>query len=597
MNSLEDPNVNICTHCDRKITSYPSQFCRRKLHLHQNDHNETNEIRDRSIQLINIDPKLNEFIKETKDNSECCDDFVEWIPSQNLNDVKYLTKGGNSKIFSGNSDLLPIPLALKVIKDSDNIDDIINEFKMHHKCRNQNVIPFYGITKLPEENKYAMIMKYAKHEDLRKYIRKFFQKLTWTDKVEIIIKLSKALNSLHQMNLLHKDFHCKNILVDEDERIFLSDFGLCKPVDSELAQNSIQGVLPYIAPEVLKNKPYTKQSEVYSMSMIMWELTSNESPFSDKRHDKELAFAILNGLRPKIIEGTPDFYANIMKQCWNSDPSQRPDSSILPKLFEEMKELCKFINNKPNTVVLLSRNIPDSSEPNRVNTSKKKSDVDLAVEVGQGPLVEVRRLQGLLQEKENKIKELEIKKADLERTIDLLNKQIRGEEESEDSMKKDKPAKIDISIVKSEKEKESIKKFIEDVMDNNGEYDGDNEIILDSSEPNRINTSKKKGDVEFAVEMGQGLLVEVRRLQGLLREKENKIKELEINKANLERTIDLLNKQIRGEEEFEDSVKKLIEDAMDNNDDDYDDDNDPRYFTQTYNFSLEDLNQSYNNQF
>ncbi|RIA96933.1 meiotic cell cortex C-terminal pleckstrin homology-domain-containing protein [Glomus cerebriforme] len=66
---------------------------------------------------------------------------------------------------------------------------------------------------------------------------------------------------------------------------------------------------------------------------------------------------------------------------------------------------------------------------------KRKDDIELATEIGQGLLVEIRRLQALLQEKEERIKELEIDKADLERTIDLLNKQIRGKEESEERYK------------------------------------------------------------------------------------------------------------------------------------------------------------------
>ena len=81
--------------------------------------------------------------------------------------------------------------------------------------------------------------------------------------------------------------------------------------------------------------------------MMMWELTSNEPPFSNyPRHDKELVLdVVVHGIRPKIIEGTPEFYAKIMQQCWNSDPLQRPDASLLPKLFEEMMELCKVIDN------------------------------------------------------------------------------------------------------------------------------------------------------------------------------------------------------------------------------------------------------------
>ena len=74
--------------------------------------------------------------------------------------------------------------------------------------------------------------------------------------------------------------------------------------------NDVVGVLPYIAPEVLRSDPYTKQSEVYSLSMIMWELTSGKPPFSDYRHDLGLALSVIDGLRPEIIEGTSNFYAN-----------------------------------------------------------------------------------------------------------------------------------------------------------------------------------------------------------------------------------------------------------------------------------------------
>ena len=109
---------------------------------------------------------------------------------------------------------------------------------MHHKCRSQSVIPFYGITKAPERNEYAMVIRYAEHGDLRNYIRKIFPKLTWTNKAKILIKLSKALNSLHQTNLLHRDFHCKNILVDKDDTIFISDFELCQPIDSDIGKKN-----------------------------------------------------------------------------------------------------------------------------------------------------------------------------------------------------------------------------------------------------------------------------------------------------------------------------------------------------------------------
>src|ERR1700722_4867793 len=85
------------------------------------------------------------------------------------------------------------------------------------------------------------------------------------------------------------------------------------------------------------------------MSMIMWELTSNEYPFSNNCHDINFALAVLNGLRPEITKETPKLYAEIMKRCWSSDPSQRPDASTLPELFEELKKLCN--NGDDNTAL------------------------------------------------------------------------------------------------------------------------------------------------------------------------------------------------------------------------------------------------------
>ncbi|CAB5365182.1 unnamed protein product [Rhizophagus irregularis] len=382
MNLSKDSKFTICTHCNHIITSYvgQNQICLRKFHSshssQNNQKNKSNVTATRSIQTNKVNKyenklidttgnsKLDEFIEETQNNSKYCDDFIEWIPNNYLENVNHLAKGGNSNIFCGTWNLT-IPLAIKSIKDTG--DQFLNEFKMHHKCRSQSVIPFYGITKIPGRNEYAMVIRRAKYGDLRNYIRDFFPKLTWADRIEILINISKALKHIHEMNLIHRDFHCKNVLVDENRSILICDFGLCTPVDLEIASDKkIQGVLPYIAPEVLRNKPYTKKSEVYSLSMIMWELTSNEPPFSDHPHDKYLAIQIVKGQRPDIIKETPNFYAKFMEQCWDPDPSKRPDSSDLPELFEEMMVLCKNLKyDKVSPNFSLIRNIERKTESDK----------------------------------------------------------------------------------------------------------------------------------------------------------------------------------------------------------------------------------------
>src|SRR6266540_1847840 len=114
------------------------------------------------------------------------------------------------------------------------------------------------------------------------------------------------------------------------------DLGLCKPMkyfESTFKKNDIYGVLPFVAPEILRGKPYTPASDIYSFSMIMWEFTSGFPPFDDIEHGFQLSLNICNGKRPKIIENTPQCYIDLMKKCWNEDPLKRPDAFEIKKII------------------------------------------------------------------------------------------------------------------------------------------------------------------------------------------------------------------------------------------------------------------------
>ncbi|POG76971.1 kinase-like domain-containing protein, partial [Rhizophagus irregularis DAOM 181602=DAOM 197198] len=110
---------------------------------------------------------------------------------------------------------------------------------------------------------------------------------------------------------------------DDFNEVFIIDLGLCKPIsDLQDSVNEIYGVLPYMAPEILRRNPYTPASDIYSFSMIMWEFTSGIPPFNHEAHDLDLILDICNQeKRPKIVENTPKCYIDLMKKCWDSEPS------------------------------------------------------------------------------------------------------------------------------------------------------------------------------------------------------------------------------------------------------------------------------------
>lgn len=188
-------------------------------------------------------------------------------------------------------------------------------------------------------------MRYVKEGDLRKYVFSNLDDISWENRVDILWSVATDLRTLHLTDLVHRDLHSGNVLLGSERRSFIADFGLaCK--DGQDQEGDAKGVLPYVAPEVLCCKPYTKATDVYSFGIIMWEFTSHKPPFCDRAYDHNLAIEILGGLRPSTIKGTPECYVRLMKQCWNHEPANRP---IAPFLVETLEKWHQVLSGKYKT--------------------------------------------------------------------------------------------------------------------------------------------------------------------------------------------------------------------------------------------------------
>ncbi|RIB19916.1 kinase-like domain-containing protein [Gigaspora rosea] len=96
----------------------------------------------------------------------------------------------------------------------------------------------------------------------------------WKDKLNLLQCIASDLQIIHSHDLIHRDLHSGNILLDNFKSAYIADLGLSITANIELKRNSdrICGILPYIAPEVLNNRQYTKASDIYSFGIIMWEI-------------------------------------------------------------------------------------------------------------------------------------------------------------------------------------------------------------------------------------------------------------------------------------------------------------------------------------
>ncbi|GES91077.1 kinase-like domain-containing protein [Rhizophagus clarus] len=235
---------------------------------------------------------------------------LKWIPYDKFKNIEYLDKGGFSTIYKATYNNKEIVLkCFSYLNNSDeSLREFLNEWKIIYSP--WAVINIFGFTKNPNTLDYMLIMEYANEGNLRKCLTEVT--LTWKQKLFMLYKILASLNTIHGKNLIHYDFHDGNILCIKYQILsikyqnirdiygsYISDYlGSYQSATSFL--ENIYGVIPFIAPEVLRGKPYTPASE-----------------------------------RPEINENTPQWYIDLMKECWDVDPLKRPSASKIIYIIEK----------------------------------------------------------------------------------------------------------------------------------------------------------------------------------------------------------------------------------------------------------------------
>ncbi|UZO04915.1 uncharacterized protein OCT59_025277 [Rhizophagus irregularis] len=220
------------------------------------------------------------------------DIVFEWIPYSQLDDIKKIGEGDfAAEVYSAiwKNGMLYYDysiheykrtqnkkVTLKYLYNSQNITNVfINKvkaysIKKYDDYAGNNVLKIYGISQSPNTKDYIMVLDYAKGGNFDHWVYKNYRNFNWSYKLTTLWNIIKGLEEIHQKQLVHNDFHTGNILLNvlyvnnlNDNSIYVSDMGLCGKAD-DVNQNNIYGVMPYVAPEVLKGKPYTQAADIYS---------------------------------------------------------------------------------------------------------------------------------------------------------------------------------------------------------------------------------------------------------------------------------------------------------------------------------------------
>lgn len=171
-----------------------------------------------------------------------------------------------------------------------------------------------------------MVMEYVDGPDLKQYIHDN-SPLDLHEVIRIMDQILSAVALAHKHNVIHRDLKPQNILMDKRGNVKIADFGIAVALNqSSITQtNSVMGSVHYMSPEQTRGGMVTKQSDIYSLGIILYELITGKVPFDG---DTPVAIALKHAQEPipsirKNDPEVPQALENVVLKATSKDPRDR----------------------------------------------------------------------------------------------------------------------------------------------------------------------------------------------------------------------------------------------------------------------------------
>ncbi|KAJ7714230.1 kinase-like domain-containing protein [Mycena olivaceomarginata] len=190
-----------------------------------------------------------------------------------------------------------------------------------------NLLPFFGIYYL-EKSRLCLVSPWMENGDIARYLK---NNSVGVNRLTLVLDVGLGLKHLHSLKLVHGDLKAINILVTRSGRAVLADFGLSSLTYSKVLTSASTvkrgGTVRWQAPELLiKGERNSFCSDVYAFSCVCYEIFTGDLPFCDFPTDGAVLFQVLQGQRPRRSPSIPNDVWNLMVECWEETPAERPSA-------------------------------------------------------------------------------------------------------------------------------------------------------------------------------------------------------------------------------------------------------------------------------
>eukprot|EP00026_Physarum_polycephalum_P015182 Phypoly_transcript_15806.p1 GENE.Phypoly_transcript_15806~~Phypoly_transcript_15806.p1 ORF type:complete len:275 (+),score=30.70 Phypoly_transcript_15806:29-826(+) len=222
-----------------------------------------------------------------------------------------------------------IPLASTLLKEDDFLTFKV-ELMTLSKLNHPNIIKFYGGSL--DRSQICIVMEYLQNGNLRDLLLKK-SSFSYFAKLQLLHDIAAGLAYLHSQSVIHRDLKPTSLMMDQNNHIKISNFGVSKL--KEAAKTTVyHGEVVWTAPELLLNKSYNEKVDIFSFGMVMYELYTLHPPFATL-DAIQAALNVIKNVHPQIPNDCPAQYRNLMESCWQTADA-RPSSDQLLVSLEAM---------------------------------------------------------------------------------------------------------------------------------------------------------------------------------------------------------------------------------------------------------------------
>ncbi len=313
-------------------------------------------------------------------NDEWWDETVI-MKGQKINDryeiIRSIGEGGMANVYLAEDTILNRRVAVKILRgDLASDEKFVRRFQREaisaSSLSHPNIVEMYDVGE--DDGKYFIVMEYVEGKSLKSLIKKRGG-LTLPEVIDIMLQLTDGIACAHNSYIIHRDIKPQNIIVLDDGRVKITDFGIAQALKrGELTEtNSVMGSVHYLPPEQANGTGTTIKSDIYSLGIVMFELLTGKVPFKGE-NAVEIAIKQMKDPMPSVRdykENIPQSIENIILKATAKNPKNRYESVL--EMQEDIKNALSKERQDEKKLEFLYPEFEKSTEEKETLTRSKKN--------------------------------------------------------------------------------------------------------------------------------------------------------------------------------------------------------------------------------